>query len=57
MVDGQTGELLAVAQLHVVEGLKKKSEFVITPHHLMVAGNAVGLVKELKNAMSFLVAK
>ena len=35
MVVGQTG-MLAVVQLHVVEGSKKNSDFVIIPHHPVV---------------------
>ena len=35
MVVGQTG-MLAVVQLHVVEGSEKNLDFVIIPHHPVV---------------------
>ena len=42
MIDGQIGGLSVVAQLHVVEELKKKLEIAKIPHQLVMVVGDVG---------------
>ena len=56
MVVGQTG-MLAVVQLHVVEGSKKNSDFVIIPLHPVVENGVMAQTKKMRNAMSLLANK